>query len=53
MNKERYGGLSRDHRKIIDDLSGLTLSLKGAEAFDGAGPALGEDDAVLAQDGRS
>ena len=36
MNKDRYRGLSREHRKIIDDLSGPTLSLKGAEAFDGA-----------------
>ena len=36
MNKDRYRGLSREHRKIVDDLSGLTLSLKGAEAFDGA-----------------
>ncbi len=29
MNKERYRGLSREHRKIIDDISGLTLSLTG------------------------
>ena len=36
MNKERYRGLSREHRKIIDDISGLPMSLKGAEAFDGA-----------------
>ncbi len=36
MNKERYRGLSPEHRKIIDDLSGITLSRKGAEAFDGA-----------------
>lgn len=36
MNKERYRGLSAEHRKIIDDLSGLPLSLKGAESFDGA-----------------
>ncbi len=37
MNKERYRGLSREHRKIIDDISGLTMSLKGAESFDAAG----------------
>ena len=36
MNKERYRGLSPEHRKIVDDLSGLTTSLKGAESFDGA-----------------
>ena len=36
MNKERYRGLSPEHRKIIDDLSGITMSRKGAEAFDGA-----------------
>ncbi len=36
MNRERYQGLSREHRKIIDDLSGVTMSRKGAEAFDGA-----------------
>ena len=36
MNKERYRGLSREHRKIVDDISGLPMSLKGAEAFDGA-----------------
>ena len=36
MNKDRYRGLSAAHRKIIDDLSGLAMSLKGAESFDGA-----------------
>jgi len=36
MNKERYLELSEDHQKIIDDLSGLPMSLKGAESFDGA-----------------
>lgn len=36
MNKERYLDLSDEHRKIIDDLSGLPMSLKGAESFDGA-----------------
>lgn len=36
MNKERYLELSDEHRKIIDELSGLPMSLKGAESFDGA-----------------
>ncbi len=36
MNKERYMSLSDEHRKIIDELSGLPMSLKGAESFDGA-----------------
>ncbi len=42
MNKERYSGLSREHRKIVDDLSGLTMSLKGAESFDGASRGSGK-----------
>ncbi len=36
MNKERYDGLSPAHRKIIDALSGKTLSMEGANTFDGA-----------------
>ena len=36
MNKERYMELSAEHQKIIDELSGLPMSLKGAESFDGA-----------------
>ncbi len=36
MNKERYQGLSPAHRKIIDELSGKTLSMEGAATFDGA-----------------
>lgn len=34
MNKERYMSLSPEHRKIIDELSGLPMSIKGAESFD-------------------
>lgn len=33
MNKERYEGLSAEHRAIIDELAGEAVSLKGAEAF--------------------
>ena len=33
MNKERYLGLSDEHRAIIDDLSGETASLMGAASF--------------------
>ncbi len=36
MNKERYEGLSAEHRKIIDEVAGLPMSLKLAESFDGA-----------------
>lgn len=36
MNKERYMGLSDEHRAIIDELAGLPMSLKLAESFDGA-----------------
>ena len=36
MNKERYEGLSADHKAIIDELAGEPLSMKGAESFDGA-----------------
>ena len=36
MNMERYMSLSDEHRAIIDELSGLTMSLKLAESFDGA-----------------
>ncbi len=36
MNKERYQGLSEEHRKIIDELSGEAASMKLAEGFDGA-----------------
>lgn len=34
MNKERYMGLSDEHRALIDGLSGRVLSMKGAESFD-------------------
>ena len=33
MNKERYLGLSQEHRAIIDELSGETASLMGAASF--------------------
>ena len=36
MNKERYMGLSEEHRAIVDELAGLPMSLKLAESFDGA-----------------
>lgn len=36
MNKERYMGLSDEHRAIIDDIAGETFSLQGAASFDGA-----------------
>ncbi len=36
MNKERYQGLSDEHRSIIDALSGEAASMKLAESFDGA-----------------
>ncbi|MEM1234366.1 MAG: TRAP transporter substrate-binding protein [Pseudomonadota bacterium] len=36
MNKERYMGLSDEHRAIIDDLAGEAASMKLAESFDGA-----------------
>lgn len=36
MNKERYMGLSAEHRKIIDDLSGEAASMKLAESFESA-----------------
>ncbi|MEM1372757.1 MAG: TRAP transporter substrate-binding protein [Pseudomonadota bacterium] len=36
MNKERYMGLSDEHRAISDDLSGEAASMKLAESFDGA-----------------
>lgn len=35
MNKPRYEKLPADLRKIIDDSTGLTLSLKGAQTYDG------------------
>ncbi len=34
MNKARYEKLTPDLRKIIDDTTGLSLSLKGAETYD-------------------
>lgn len=34
MNKERYEGLSPEHRAIIDSFSGRAFSLKAAESFD-------------------
>ncbi|MEM6478402.1 MAG: TRAP transporter substrate-binding protein [Pseudomonadota bacterium] len=36
MNKERYMGLSDDHRAIVDELAGEAASMKLAEGFDGA-----------------
>jgi TRAP-type C4-dicarboxylate transport system substrate-binding protein len=33
MNKERYEGLSDEHRAIVDELAGEMFSMKGAEAF--------------------
>ncbi len=36
MNKERYLGLSDEHRAIIDELSGLPMSIELAKSFDGA-----------------
>lgn len=33
MNKERYFGLSDEHRAIIDDLAGETASMMGATSF--------------------
>ncbi len=36
MNKERYMGLSDEHRAIIDEVSGLPMSLQLAKSFDGA-----------------
>ncbi|MGE0627850.1 MAG: TRAP transporter substrate-binding protein [Hyphomicrobiaceae bacterium] len=35
MNKARYDRLPPNLRKVIDDTTGLRLSLKGAEAYDG------------------
>ena len=36
MNKERYIGLSDEHRAIVDELAGLPMSLELAKSFDGA-----------------
>ena len=36
MNKERYMGLSDEHRAIVDELAGLPMSLELAKSFDGA-----------------
>ena len=36
MNKERYEGLSEEHRAIIDEIAGLPMSLKMAQSFDHA-----------------
>ncbi len=33
MNKERYMGLSDEHRAIIDDLAGEQISMMGAQSF--------------------
>jgi TRAP-type C4-dicarboxylate transport system substrate-binding protein len=35
MNRNRYEKLPGDLRKVIDDTTGLSLSLKGAAAYDG------------------
>jgi TRAP-type C4-dicarboxylate transport system substrate-binding protein len=34
MNKKAYEALSPEHRKIIDETSGLALGLRGAKAYD-------------------
>ncbi|SIO07161.1 TRAP transporter substrate-binding protein [Vannielia litorea] len=39
MNRERYEGLSDEHRAIIDELAGEAASHKLAESFDGADAA--------------
>jgi len=36
MNRERYEGLSDEHRAIVDELSGELASMKLAESFDNA-----------------
>lgn len=36
MNRERYQGLSDEHRAIIDDLAGEAISMQLAASFDGA-----------------
>ena len=36
MNKERYEGLSAEHRAIIDELAGLPMSLELAKSFQSA-----------------
>jgi len=36
MNKERYMGLSDEHRAIIDEVAGLPMSLQLAKSFDDA-----------------
>lgn len=36
MNRERYEGLSDEHRAIIDDLRGEAISMQLAASFDGA-----------------
>lgn len=36
MNRERYMGLSEEHRAIIDDLRGEAISMQLAASFDGA-----------------
>ncbi len=33
MNKDRYLGLSDEHRAIVDELAGEVFSMKGAESF--------------------
>lgn len=37
MNKERYEGLSDEHRAIIDEISGETASMMGATSFHNEG----------------
>jgi TRAP-type C4-dicarboxylate transport system substrate-binding protein len=34
LNKDTYGKLSADLKKVIDDTTGLRLSLQGAKAYD-------------------
>lgn len=42
MNKERYASLSPEHRAIIDELSGETFSMMGAQSFQQAEDAAQE-----------
>lgn len=35
MNKERYEGLSAEHRAVLDEIAGLPLSVELARSFDG------------------
>lgn len=37
MNKERYEGLSPEHKAIIDDMAGREVSMMGATSFHNEG----------------